>query len=218
LTSFFTAYALGQFCSLMFRREVLAGLLALLLSIVLAAWVMVTVFWQLSPWWFVLPIGIGAMLATWLRMPDWIVGRNRLQAWAWPIVAIVVPLVLVAVTLPSARLAQLHEEPGQKEFLEQVRKFEAGRPAGQATSDEYFRLYASLGEMVTNDGQQAVVKKLIELTKRPECRFPKTAVLPGWPPYEQIEQLQGSLFNDDSDYNKRVISMPRLSVIWQSSN
>jgi len=200
-TSTFAAYALGQFCSLIFRREVLAGLLALLLSIVLAAWILVANSWQLSSWWFVLPIGVGAMLATWLRMPDWIVGRNRLRAWALPITAVLVPLVLVVAMLPSARLAQLHEEPGHQEFMEQVRAYDSDKSAGQATALAYERLYASMSAKDEADEKSEIseeeIAELIKITQRPECRFPAaTGPHINFLREEQLEYLRNVLLSD----------------------
>lgn len=168
--SIFTAYALGQFCSLMLRREVLAGLLALVLSVVLAAWVLATGFWQLSALWFVLPIGVGAMLATWLRMPDWVVSRNRVRTWVLPIAAVAVPLVLAVVTLPSARLSQLMAEQGHGKFMEKIRQYDAGRAAGEETALAYERFHATLSKEVgpSEDG----IADLIAITQKPTCRFP----------------------------------------------
>jgi len=222
-TAIFTAYALGQFCSLLLKREVLAGLLALLLSILLAAWALLTGAWQLSSQWFVLPLGLGAMLATWLRMPDWIVARNRPKTWALPLASLVLPLLFVTATLPAARLAQLPDQPGQQQFLEQVRKFEASRPAGEATAAAYFRLHALLVEAKTDAERQTLIAQLIELTKRPECRFPETAVLAGWPPYDQISQLSETLLADaqrlQQDGNldaalERYLAIVRLRSHW----
>lgn len=195
-TAFFTAYALGQFCSLMLRREILAGLLAIIFSVILAAWVAAVVYWQLNPWWFVLPIGVGAMLATWLRMPAWMVARNRPQTWVLPLAAVAVPLVLVSTMLSAARLAQLQPVSGHVQFMKQVQAFEATRAPGQKTADAYFRLHATLEEATDDAARQAVVEQLMELTKQPECRFPELAALQRSPPHKQISELQNLLFQD----------------------
>ncbi len=194
-TSFFTAYALGQFCSLLFKREVLAGLLALLFSMVLAAWVVVTGLWQLNSLWFVLPIGIGAMLATWLRMPHWMVARNHPKSWAFSVAAIALPILLVTVTLPSARLGQLKDEPGHQQFLEQVEKYDASRSEGVATALAYEQLYASL--MNGSGDYEKGIADLIQITQRPHCRFP---IVTNWREthsrYEELGNLRAILLTD----------------------
>jgi len=146
-SALFTAYALGQCCSMTLKREVLAGFLALVFSVVLAAWAVVVMFWRLSPVWFVLPLGVGAMLATWLRAPNWIVGRRRLRTWLMPALAVVVPLVGMALALPAARLAQLDLPQPEYPFLVEpletsLTRMDETRAAGQETALEYERLSA----------------------------------------------------------------------------
>ncbi len=112
------AYGIGQFFSLVFKREVLAGFLAILFSVLVAAWSAVVFVWQLNPLWFVLPLALGALLATWLRMQDWLVGKNSPRNWLLPGVAVGLPLLLLVWQLPSARLAQLDVPRPVFPFLE----------------------------------------------------------------------------------------------------
>jgi hypothetical protein len=97
------AYGIGQLCSILLSTEILAAFLAIVLSVVLSAWVAVVAVWDLSVWVFLLPIFVGTMLATWLRAPDWIVGRNSWRGWWKPALALAVPLVFVVLDLPIAR-------------------------------------------------------------------------------------------------------------------
>jgi hypothetical protein len=97
------AYAIGQLCSMLLRSEILAAFLAIILSVVLGAWVAVVVVWHLNVWAFLLPLFVGTMFATWLRAPDWIVGRNSWKAWWKPALAVAVPIVFVGLYLPIAR-------------------------------------------------------------------------------------------------------------------
>lgn len=106
-TSMLAAYGLGQLCSMALRREVLAGFLALLLSTLLTVWMILVGVWQLSGWWFVLPIFAGSMFATWLRAPNWMLGRRPLRGWLTPVAALAATIACVAFTLPYARQAQL---------------------------------------------------------------------------------------------------------------
>ena len=250
----FAAYALGQLCSMLLKREVLAGFLALLFSAVLAAWAVVVMFWRLNPVWFVLPLGVGAMLATWLQAPDWIVGRHRLRTWLMPALVIVVPLVGMMLTLPAARLAQLDLPEPEYPFLEEPLQTSLARMAetraeGQKTSLEYERLYSEFsprhdmsgikidgktwqewdmdrfidertsftnyqaGQLsVVQTGQlsvvyerfrdelnrkyaqsnQPVVERLLELSQRPHCRFPRLSNSP----YSYEQNLLDILYQD----------------------
>jgi hypothetical protein len=146
--SFFTAYGLGQLCSLLLRRQVLAGFLALLMSVLLATWVYVVAIWQLSPWGFVLPLGVGAMLASWLRMPGWLVGRNSVRAWLMPFATVAIPMGIFALMLPAARMAQLENISPQYPYFgvslsNAVDQFESQKRRGWETADAYFLLMAA---------------------------------------------------------------------------
>jgi hypothetical protein len=143
--SLLTAFGIGQFCSLLLRREVLAGFLALLLSMVLAAWVLTVGFWQLSPWWFVLPLGVCTMLASWIRIPDWLVGRTPIRAWLLPLAAVATPLIGFALLLPGARLAQLDNLSPEYPYFgvslsKTVDQFEVQDNQARETADAYIRL------------------------------------------------------------------------------
>ena len=147
--AFLTAYALGQFCSLLLRSEILAGLLALLLSIVVAAWAALMLSWQLPAWWFVAPIGAGAMLATWLRMPAWMIGSHRARSWLGPVLALALPIVVVAGSVPLTRLAQVSATPPEYAYLKEplaqsLAQMEAARKEGAATARDYERLAARI--------------------------------------------------------------------------
>lgn len=98
-----TAYALGQICSMLLRSEILAAFLAVVLSVVLSAWVAVIWVWELEPLLCLLPLFAGFMLATWLRAPDWLTDRKSLRSWWKPAVAIVAPIALLALFLPEMR-------------------------------------------------------------------------------------------------------------------
>ena len=146
-----SAYGLGQLCSMLLSREVLAGFLAMLLAAVLTAWAIVVGVWELNAFWFVLPIGIATMAATWLRAPDWIVGRNSPRAWLAPAMALVVPLGLVFMTLPQARLAQIAMPPThqlynhlQEPLADSLKNLNATQADARATATTYEQLRATL--------------------------------------------------------------------------
>ncbi|HEX3599204.1 MAG TPA: hypothetical protein VHU84_03625, partial [Lacipirellulaceae bacterium] len=101
------AYGLGQVCSMLLRSEIMAGFTALLLAAVLGCWVATMYAWELSGVEFVLPLAAGTMSATWLRAPDWIVGRNSWRQWLKPIAVVAIALGFVGLMLPRERLKQI---------------------------------------------------------------------------------------------------------------
>jgi hypothetical protein len=105
------AYAIGQFCSMLMRSEILSAFLALVASVLVAAWCAVCFAWQLPGWLFVLPIAAAFMLATWFRAGDWLTGRNTWRAWLKPLLVLIAPFVLIGVALPGVRLAQISTSP-----------------------------------------------------------------------------------------------------------
>ncbi|MCC7475579.1 MAG: hypothetical protein IT425_09300 [Pirellulales bacterium] len=105
------AYAIGQFCSMLLRSEILSTFASLALGIVLIAWIAVLIAWGLSGWMFLLPLAVAFLWATWLRVPYWIVGRNSWRTWAWPTVVISGTLAMVGIMLPLVRLHQVRSVP-----------------------------------------------------------------------------------------------------------
>jgi hypothetical protein len=101
------AYALGQLCSMFIRSEIFAAFVAIVLSVLLSSWASLLFAWQLSAWQFLVPIIVGCMFATWLRVPDWLAERNTWRSWWKPSTVVAAPLLFAALYLPSARLAQI---------------------------------------------------------------------------------------------------------------
>ena len=95
--------AVGQACSLFFRRTIVAGFAAVVISIPLLVWGFALWSWELPPAVFILPLVVGLFAATWLRIPDWIVDRNSLRAWLKVAAAVAIPLVFLGWRLPAAR-------------------------------------------------------------------------------------------------------------------
>ncbi len=145
------AYGVGQLCSMVLAREVLAGFLALLVATVLTAWAIVVGAWELNPAWFVLPIGVVALAATWVRAPDWILGRRGLRRWIAPTLTIALPLLIVYSRLPHARLNQLAlprlDHPHrflQLPLTEYLHEEKATHNADQLTATDYEQVHAKL--------------------------------------------------------------------------
>jgi hypothetical protein len=144
---FLSAYGVGQFCSMAVRSEILAAFISLLLSAFVVAWVSVVYAWQLSAWLFVFPLFAGFMLATWLRAPDWIAGRNSLRAWTKPLAAVILPIMFIALFLPARRAAQINPMFGRDQrtqvavehaIADKVQAFQAENTAeARATAQMY---------------------------------------------------------------------------------
>ncbi len=96
-------FAIGQACSLLFRRALVAGFVALVCVIPFFLWGLLLWMWELPTTTFVLPLVAGLFAAIWLRVPDWIVDRNRVASWLKVAAAIAIPVIFVAWRLPAAR-------------------------------------------------------------------------------------------------------------------
>ncbi|MEQ8846843.1 ABC transporter permease [Botrimarina sp.] len=103
------AYAVGQLASIAMRSDVLAGLVALVASVGVMAWGLVTGFWLLPPGWFIGPIAALLLAAGWLRSRDWMFERSSWKNWLAPAALVVAPTAIVVCSVPSARLAQLDD-------------------------------------------------------------------------------------------------------------
>jgi ABC-type transport system involved in multi-copper enzyme maturation permease subunit len=135
---FAIAYASGQLCSMFFRSSILAGFFAIALSVALVGWA--RLMWALSVnwWWSVVPIPVVLFLATWLRAPHWMLGRNGIRGW----LSSGSLLVVFVVGLPTA--VALHRafefplvDPGFS-----VEEFENATSAGaRKTADMYLRAF-----------------------------------------------------------------------------
>lgn len=168
-----TAYAIGQLCSMVLRSEILAAFLALVLAVVLSAWVAVLFVWDLSGWLFLFPLAAGLLLATWLRAPAWLAGRNTWRAWVKPALAVIVPLVLLGLLLPQQRLVQV-----QHGYLQ---------PDG-------------VGRLDDTPETAAAVKKLNDEAEETAQMYLKAADLyPAFKNYDQLEKWR----NPDLGYLKR---------------
>jgi hypothetical protein len=75
------AYAAGQLSSMFFRSGILAGFLALLLSVVFVAWSVIMLGLGVPLIWSIAPIPLILLVATWLRAPHWLLERNGIKGW-----------------------------------------------------------------------------------------------------------------------------------------
>jgi hypothetical protein len=156
-------YAIGQLCSMVLRSEILAAFIAIVLTVVVSVWVCVLFLWQLPGWLFLLPIAVGCMLTTWLRVPDWLAGRNTWQAWLKPALAVVVPMLFVGLLLPVARLAQVPvQSVDQRDTL--AAAIESWRQLDTPEARETAAMYAQAADQVGSYPQE----DFLEPWRKPE--------------------------------------------------
>lgn len=165
------AYAMGQACSMVLRSEILAGFLALVLAVVLSGWIVVLYLWQLSGWVFLVPVAVALMVATWLRAPGWIAGRNSWRAWWRPVGVVVVAMCATGGLVPVWRLEQVAHAPAS--FSADAvpnKKLPAVLAKLRAEAEETAAMYIRAAEMLGEQRAEAF-KLAIEASQRPTCRF-----------------------------------------------
>jgi hypothetical protein len=145
----FAAYGAGQFCSMLLRQSLLAGFLAILFSIAIAGWSLLMFLWQMPPLVYILPIGVAALIATWLRTPSWVIGRNSLKHWLLPALVLILPLSYFVHAIPEERNDQIHqtapEFPFLKEpFAQMVGNYNAQYSSRKKLADEVTLLVANI--------------------------------------------------------------------------
>lgn len=100
------ACSCGQVCSMFLRSGILAGIGAVVLAVPTALWAALMWFYGFNWLWSVLPLPLAFLWTTWLRAPDWIVERNRLRTWLWPVLP---PVLAAAVLVPTVAYLRVHE-------------------------------------------------------------------------------------------------------------
>ncbi len=103
-----TAYASGQFCSMLIRSGLLAGVAAALLGGVLCFWILLVLPMMHLSWFAtVAPIPLVLLWATWLRAPDWVSENNTWPARSRIIAATVIPAVAMVTSVAAYRVWQV---------------------------------------------------------------------------------------------------------------
>ena len=137
-----TAYAAGQLASLFLRRTLLSVTFGVLAGGLVLAWFVLMLWIGAHFWWSVLPLPIGFLLATYLRMPAWLIERGGWRGWLLPLVAAVAPVAALSVAVPAYRVWQI---PPVGSTLDPVLPAPESSPAAvaeaQATLDLYTQAY-----------------------------------------------------------------------------
>ena len=107
------AYFAGQFCSMFFRRGVVAWFFALILTGVLCWWAWLMHFLGISWLWSVGPIPAVLLVATWLRTPHWLLERTDRRARLRAALSVVMPAVVLAIAVIAFRVYEIpYADPG----------------------------------------------------------------------------------------------------------
>ncbi|MEQ9379922.1 MAG: hypothetical protein RJP95_03610, partial [Pirellulales bacterium] len=107
------AYGAGQLCSLLFRGGLLAAFFGLFLAGLLVGWDFLMWVIAVPWWWSVAPLAIALLMATWLRMPGWLLERRGWRPWLPVTLVLVVPTLAILVAVPFFRVYQIPlQSPG----------------------------------------------------------------------------------------------------------
>ena len=101
------AYSAGQLASLLFRSGILAAVFGIMLAAMLCGWAWLMKYLEINWLWSVWPIPVVLLLATRLRVGDWLLQRNRLGGWLCVGLVLVVPAAAIVAAVPYARLAAI---------------------------------------------------------------------------------------------------------------
>ncbi|MEN6451553.1 MAG: hypothetical protein ABFC96_13760 [Thermoguttaceae bacterium] len=137
----FLGFSAGQFIAIIFRSSLLAGLFSLLLTAPLTAWCALMIYLGVGWWWSALPIPLALLLATRLRVADWLIERNSPRAWRRPAFAILIPTAALLTAVPLYRAYEFPRvDPGfsLEEFCRPL------TPEERATLDLYRQASAKL--------------------------------------------------------------------------
>jgi ABC-type transport system involved in multi-copper enzyme maturation permease subunit len=187
LTAVAVAYSAGQWASMHLRSGVLAGFVGVLLAGLLCSWVFLIDFMYESWFFFVLPIPLVLLWATWRRAPDWIRENTSTMARVWAAAAVIVPAACLVGLLALARVKSIARvEPGfdPDAYLAQI------TPEARATAALYRKVNDLYSKRTPQQGQKEYLEEnsealtlVLEASRRPSCVLddPRTASAESWP-------------------------------------
>ncbi len=88
-------FVAGQFASLLLRSPLLAATFGLVIAAALIAWETLMASVSIASWWSVLPLAIALLVATRIRLPEWLLERNAYRAWARFAAVLLLPTALI---------------------------------------------------------------------------------------------------------------------------
>lgn len=100
-------FAVGQLVSLLMARAVTVATVGFVLAALAFAWQQLTALAAIPSWLAVLPLIVGLLLASAVRMTDWLEQRNAVLGWLRVIAACVVPSLVTLVGVPIYRVVEI---------------------------------------------------------------------------------------------------------------
>ncbi|WP_197528610.1 hypothetical protein [Aeoliella mucimassa] len=107
LLASFTAFAAGQLISILLKSEILAAGSSMFASILVIGLASMVVCWRLPLFWIYLPIILGLLAASFARLPERLVDRNRPVHWGLVATLAIGSIALVLCSIPSIRYQQV---------------------------------------------------------------------------------------------------------------
>jgi hypothetical protein len=219
--SVWSAFALGQFCSLALRSSVLAGMLVIVISILLCAWGIVIFAWRLPSLVFMAPIGVGAMLASWLMVADWLFDRRSAWRWLWPTIAILAPAVVSPMLIPTFRISQLsgpivtrYVQKSGISIAELTAKCEQRLKRSEDLTVSYERLAAEADSATFEKPfPEQSIAKFIELSKLDSVLHPR--INPRHSMFDQLLPLRLAVLPESAGQQQKGDSRPALNLEQQ---
>jgi len=145
------AYACGQFCSIYARSSIVAGMASYGLLLSLLAWTSVIMALRVNWLWSVLPIPFALLVATRLRIRDWMLGRTD---WRARLRAAMVPVVPIATILVAVPLHRVYSVPGESPKFPPEVLSRQPTPEELATARMYAEAYQTYVPLVQEDDEK----------------------------------------------------------------
>lgn len=107
-------YGIGQVCSQLIRSTIVSFFVAFLLALAGFGWAGACYWFDVPFTLSVLPLAIGCLLLTWLRMNSWMKDDNRGRTWLWPATSMA---MVIAVTYCVTGLFRVYQIPWSEPFF-----------------------------------------------------------------------------------------------------
>ncbi len=100
-------YSCGQLASLLLARGLMAGFVSVLLAAVLGVWMVVVGLCELPMSLFVLPVPLAMLIATRIRVSDWLIERAGWRGWCLPTLVVAGSMLVVLVAFMAYRVVEV---------------------------------------------------------------------------------------------------------------
>jgi hypothetical protein len=100
-------YCSGQLASILVPRGLVAGFVAILLTFLVGMWMVLMIGLGIDLWWSAAPIPVVLLLATRVRVGDWLLERNTLRAWGRFAAVLGLPLAALVAGVAAHRVFEI---------------------------------------------------------------------------------------------------------------